>query len=554
MSLGAPVEPLLELRSLSVALPDGGDRPFAIEHVSLDIFPREILCVVGESGSGKSVTGHAIMGLLPKADLRIAEGAIMFRGKNVVTMTDAEQRALRGHHVGMIFQEPMTALNPLMRVGAQIEEVLEIHTGMNKAERRKVSLEMIEAVGLPTPEEIRRSYPFRLSGGQRQRVVIAMALGLKPDLLIADEPTTALDVTTQKQILELLKTIQRERQMAVMFITHDFGVVAEIADRVAVMQGGHVVEIGRAEDVLNRPQHAYTQQLIASLPGHGAGRPPFVPQGEPLLAAEGVRKSFVIGGGLGRASRRITVADDINLTIHPGETVGLVGESGSGKSTLARTVVGLVKPDGGRLLFKGTDLLQLNRRAFKPYRRDVQMVFQDPYASLNPRHRVGHIIAQGPIAFGEDPAKAQARAQEFLELVGLPAAAASRYPHEFSGGQRQRISIARALAVNPALLIADEPVSALDASVQSQVLRLLDDIRKRFNLAMLFITHDLRIAAEICDTVVVMHRGHIVERGPAAQVLSQPHDPYTQGLLDAVPGRAWHLRRGMATSLTAATN
>ncbi|CAH2602958.1 glutathione ABC transporter ATP binding subunit GsiA [Rhodovastum atsumiense] len=536
----AAAVPLLEIRGLTVALPEGGDRAFAVEGVSFDIFPREILCVVGESGSGKSVTGHAIMGLLPKPALRVAAGAILLHGQNVLAMTEAEQRALRGQRIGMIFQEPMTALNPLMRVGAQIEEVLEIHTLLDRAQRRERVLELIAAVGLPDPEAIRRSYPFRLSGGQRQRVMIAMALALEPDLLIADEPTTALDVTTQKQILELIRDIQRTRRMAVMFITHDFGVVAEIADRVAVMQHGHLVELGRAEEVLNRPQHPYTRKLIASLPGHGAPRPPFERQGEALLAADGIRKAY-----RGRGGRELVVADDINLTIHPGETVGLVGESGSGKSTLARTVVGLVRPDGGRMWFKGTDLLGLDRRRFKPFRRDVQMVFQDPYASLNPRHRVGDIIAQGPIAFGEAAEVARARARELLELVGLPAAAAARYPHEFSGGQRQRISIARALAVRPALLIADEPVSALDASVQSQVLRLLDDIRRRFNLAMLFITHDLRIAAEICDTVGVMHRGRIVEYGPAAEVLSRPTDPYTQLLLDAVPGRDWQIPRGL---------
>jgi peptide/nickel transport system ATP-binding protein len=548
MTGGIPVDPLLDIRGLTVALPEGGDRPFAIEQVSFRLFPSEILCVVGESGSGKSVTGHAIMGLLPKPDLRIAAGVIMMRNRDVVTMTPAEQRALRGHRIGMIFQEPMTALNPLMRVGAQIEEVLRIHTGMDRIERRRLVLETIEAVGLPNPEEIRRSYPFRLSGGQRQRVMIAMALVLKPELLIADEPTTALDVTTQKQILELIRTIQRERHMAVMFITHDFGVVAEIADRVAVMQQGRLVEIGRAEEILNRPRHPYTRQLISSLPGHGAERLPVQRLGEPLLVAEGVRKTFLVGGGIWGKARKLIVADDINLVIHPGETVGLVGESGSGKSTLARSVVGLVRPDGGRLLFKGTDLLALDRRAFKPFRRYVQMVFQDPYASLNPRHRVGHIIAQGPIAFGETPAAALARAKELLELVGLPAAVASRYPHEFSGGQRQRISIARALAVGPTLLIADEPVSALDASVQSQVLQLLDDIRKRLNLAMLFITHDLRIAAEICDTVGVMQHGRIVEYGPAAEVLSHPSDPYTKSLLDAVPGRGWRIPREFAPS------
>jgi peptide/nickel transport system ATP-binding protein len=276
-------------------------------------------------------------------------------------------------------------------------------------------------------------------------------------------------------------------------------------------------------------------------------RPPFVREGAPLLVAEHINKSFPLaGGGFWSKARRLVVADDINLTIHPGETVGLVGSSGSGKSTLARSVVGLIKPDGGRLLFKGTDLLSLDRRAFKPHRRDVQMVFQDPYASLNPRHRVGDIIAQGPIAFGEDPAKARAQARELLELVGLPASAAERFPHEFSGGQRQRVSIARALAVKPSLLIADEPVSALDASVQSQVLRLLDDIRARLGLAMLFITHDLRIAAEICDTVGVMQHGRIVEYGPASEVLKNPRDPYTRSLLEALPGRDWHIPRSFA--------
>ena len=552
MSDAPRLEPLLELRGLTVALPDGSDRPFAVEQVSFEIMPNEILCVVGESGSGKSVIGHAIMGLLPKPALRVAAGAIMLREQNVVTMDDTEQREMRGHRVGMIFQEPMTALNPLMRIGAQIEEVLEIHTDMNRTQRRAQVLEMIAAVGLANSEAIRRSYPFRLSGGQRQRVMIAMALALKPDLLIADEPTTALDVMTQKQILELIKSIQRERHMAVMFITHDFGVVAEIADRVAVMRQGRLVEIGAAEAVLNRPQHHYTRQLIASLPGQAAVRPPFVHEGAPLLVAEHINKSFALaGGGFWSKARRLVVADDINLTIHPGETVGLVGSSGSGKSTLARSVVGLIKPDGGRLLFKGTDLLSLDRRAFKPHRRDVQMVFQDPYASLNPRHRVGDIIAQGPIAFGEDPARARAQACELLELVGLPASAAERFPHEFSGGQRQRVSIARALAVKPSLLIADEPVSALDASVQSQVLRLLDDIRERLGLAMLFITHDLRIAAEICDTVGVMQHGRIVEYGPASEVLHNPRDPYTRSLLEALPGRHWHIPRSFADAAMA---
>ena len=530
--------PLLEIRGLTVALPDDSDRPFAVEKIDYDLNPDEILCIVGESGSGKSVTAHAIMGLLPQPDLRVAAGAILFKGKNIVSMSPEEQRHLRGHRIAMIFQEPMTALNPLMRIGAQIEETLKIHSKMDKAARTARVVELLGAVGLPNPDTIRRSYPFRLSGGQRQRVMIAMALALNPDILIADEPTTALDVTTQKQILDLIRQIQREHRMAVLFITHDFGVVAEIADRIAVMSQGKLVELGEAEQVLNRPQHAYTRSLIASLP-HGAldDAPAPLPGGEPVLDARDITKAYPVAGS--RPKRELVVADHTDLVIHPGETVGLVGESGSGKSTLARILIGLIKPDGGQVLFQGADLLKLSRDGFRPYRRHMQMVFQDPYASLNPRHRVGDIIAQGPIAFGESKETAQARTRELLRLVGLDESAAQRYPHEFSGGQRQRISIARALAVEPQLLIADEPVSALDASVQAQVLALLAEIRQRLNLSMLFITHDLRIAARICDRVGVMRLGKIVEIGPAREVLSHPRDPYTRALLDAIPGQSW---------------
>lgn len=532
--------PLLEINGLTIALPEGGDRVFAVEKVDYTLNPNEILCIVGESGSGKSVTAHAIMGLLPKADLRIAAGGILFKGRNIVTMSDEEQRQIRGHHIAMIFQEPMTALNPLMRIGAQIEEVLKIHTDLGKAARTQRVIELLGAVNLPNPEEIRKSYPFRLSGGQRQRVMIAMALALKPDILIADEPTTALDVTTQKQILELIKDIQREQRMAVLFITHDFGVVAEIADRVAVMNKGKVVEIGPAEQVLNHPQHHYTRTLIGSLPHGrvGEGTPPAI-DAPPLLVAKDVHKVYHIAGTRLTPKRDLVVSDHIELTIHQGETVGLVGESGSGKSTLARTIVGLLKPDGGRIDFEGADLLSLDRDAFRPYRRHVQMVFQDPYASLNPRHKVGDIIAQGPVAFGTPKAAALDRARELLALVGLEESAAERFPHEFSGGQRQRISIARALAMEPKLLIADEPVSALDASVQTQVLALLAGIKARLKLSMLFITHDLRIAAQICDTVGVMKLGKLVEIGPAAQVFGAPQDPYTRALLDAIPGQGW---------------
>ena len=530
--------PLLDVRNLTIDLPRGADRPYAVEDLTFTLERGEILCVVGESGSGKSMTAHAVMGLLPKA-VKVSSGGIRHDGTDVLTLPERDQRALRGGRIAMIFQEPMTALNPLMRVGDQIDEVLRYHTTMDRAARRARVVELLASVGLPEPDQLRRSYPFRLSGGQRQRVMIAMALAVEPDVLIADEPTTALDVTTQKQILELIRDIQVKRHMGVMFITHDFGVVAEIAHRVAVMQKGRLVEIGPAAEVLNRPQHPYTRQLIAAVPHLIEHRAEFGHERKPVLTAEKVCKTFHIGGGLFTPGRTVVAGNQLSLTIRQGETVGLVGESGSGKSTLGRSIVGLIKPDSGRIMFEGVDLLSLSRTAFRPYRRHVQMVFQDPYASLNPRHTVGDIITQGPVAFGEDRGRALEKAKDLLKLVGLDASAAERFPHEFSGGQRQRISIARALALEPKLLIADEPVSALDVSVQAQVLDLLEDLRHRLNLSMLFITHDLRIAAQICDTIAVMQKGSIVEIGPARDVFGNPQHAYTRQLLDAIPGKGW---------------
>ncbi|CAO3380925.1 ABC transporter ATP-binding protein [Azospirillum argentinense] len=530
--------PLLDVRNLTIDLPRGADRTHAVEDLTFTLEPGEILCVVGESGSGKSMTAHAVLGLLPKA-VTVSAGEIRHQGTNVFSLPERDQRALRGGRIAMIFQEPMTALNPLMRVGDQIDEVLRYHTTLDRAARRARVVELLASVGLPEPDHLRRSYPFRLSGGQRQRVMIAMALAVEPDILIADEPTTALDVTTQKQILELIQDIQAKRRMGVMFITHDFGVVAEIAHRVAVMQRGRIVELGTAEEVLNHPKHPYTRQLIAAVPHLIEHREDFTRARQPVLTAEKVCKTFHLGGGFLTPGRKVVAGDDLSLTIHQGETVGLVGESGSGKSTLGRSIVGLIKPDSGRILFEGVDLLSLSRPAFRPYRRHVQMVFQDPYASLNPRHTVGDIITQGPVAFGEDRHKALDKAKALLKLVGLDASAAERFPHEFSGGQRQRISIARALALEPKLLIADEPVSALDVSVQAQVLDLLEDLRHRLNLSMLFITHDLRIAAQICDTIAVMQKGRIVEIGPAKEVFGNPQHAYTRTLLDAIPGKGW---------------
>ncbi len=525
---------LLRIEDLTVALPPGADRAHAVEGISLTLDAGEILCVVGESGSGKSITANAVMGLLPKG-LPVTSGGITLLGQELRALAPEALRKLRGDRMAMIFQEPMTALNPLMRVGDQIAEAFQVHGQSGMARARVMAL--LEAVRLPDPAAIARSHPFRLSGGQRQRVMIAMALALEPALLIADEPTTALDVTTQMQILRLIREIQLRRGTGVLFITHDFGVVAEIADRVAVMQHGRIVEQGPAAQVLNAPCHPYTRALIAAVPHGAAARPALAPAPD-ILQVTGLRKTYSRGGFF---SRRVVVpaVAAADFTLARGETLGVVGESGSGKSTLARCIVKLVVPEAGKIMFEGTDLRPLSRAAQKPFRAGVQMIFQDPYASLNPRRLVGEAIAEGPITHGVPRAEAMSRARDLLALVQLDPSAMTRYPHEFSGGQRQRIGIARALAMRPRLLIADEPVSALDVSVQAQVLALLADIRARFGLSMLFITHDLRVAAQICDRVAVMQRGRIVEMGPTAQVFAAPAHDYTRALLASIPGQNW---------------
>jgi ABC-type microcin C transport system duplicated ATPase subunit YejF len=524
---------LLAVTDLTIALPPGGDRAQAISTVSFAVEPGESLCVVGESGSGKSVCAAAIMGLLPPA-LRVESGSIGFDGTDLLRLSPSALRDVRGARIGMIFQEPMTALNPLMRVGDQIAEVLTVH-GVRGGSARVPDL--LAAVNLPDPTRLARAYPHLLSGGQRQRVMIAMALALEPALLIADEPTTALDVTTQMQILRLIKQIQTRRGTGVLFITHDFGVVAEIADRVVVMQDGKVVEAGPAPAILNAPQHPYTQALIAAVPHRSA--PPPQAEATRVLELIGVRKTYWRGGGLLARRARVPAVQDADITLYKGETLGLVGESGSGKSTLARCIVRLIQPEEGVIRFHATDLTLLNRAAWKPFRKRIQMVFQDPFASLNPRRRIGDIIAEGPIAHGTPRAAALTRARDLLALVQLDPSAAERFPHEFSGGQRQRIGIARALAMDPELLIADEPVSGLDVSVQAQVLALLEELRRRLGLTMLFITHDLRVAAQICGRVAVMQHGVIVEQGDTARVFANPSHPYTRSLLDSIPGRNW---------------
>jgi ABC-type glutathione transport system ATPase component len=525
---------LLQVRGLTIALPMGGDRENAVTDISFDVTAGEVLCIVGESGSGKSVSAGAIMGLLPPTLPRRA-GEIRFDGKDLLTLPDSAMRQLRGSKLGMIFQEPMTALNPLMRVGDQIAEVLTVH-GVRGGTR--LVPELLDQVNLPDPARLARSYPHMLSGGQRQRVMIAMAIALEPAILIADEPTTALDVTTQMQILRLIKSIQIKRGTGVLFITHDFGVVAEIADQVAVMQGGFIVETGPAARVLSHPQHPYTKALIDAVP-HGSAAPEPTNRGRRILEAVGVRKTYRRGGGLFRRGTEIEAVIDSDFSLHQGETLGLVGESGSGKSTLARCIVRLVQPEAGAIRFDDTNLLALDRRHWKPFRKRIQMVFQDPFASLNPRRRIGEIIAEGPIAHGTKRADALKRARELLDLVRLDPGAMDRFPHEFSGGQRQRIGIARALAMNPEVLIADEPVSALDVSVQSEVLNLLESLRARLGLTMLFITHDLRVAAQICARVAVMRHGRIVEQGATSSVFANPTHEYTRALLDSIPGRGW---------------
>ncbi|NNF80354.1 MAG: ABC transporter ATP-binding protein, partial [Rhizobiales bacterium] len=429
-----------------------------------------------------------------------------------------------------------TALNPVMKVGDQIGEMLEIHTNMSGAERDARILEVMTDVNLPEPKKLFDTYPHQLSGGQRQRIMIAMALALEPGLLIADEPTTALDVTTQAQILDLMKDIQVRHGMGVLFITHDFGVVAEIADHVVVMQHGLVVEQGPAAKILGKPSHPYTQMLISSVPSLTPPDRPEPEVQETALQVHNLDKTYG-DRGFFKKGREVKAAQGVDLIIQRGETLGVVGESGSGKSTVARCIVRLIDPTGGEILISGQNIAGLGEKALRPYRRDVQIVFQDPYRSLNPRRTVGQSIVEGPMNFGLSDSDALERARELMRVVGLSPDALERFPHQFSGGQRQRICIARALAMEPKVLIADEAVSALDVSVQAQVLELLDDVRKRFELAMLFITHDLRVAAQICDRIMVMQNGIVVEQGLTAQVYANPGHSYTEALLSAAPGR-----------------
>ncbi len=527
----------LTIAGLTITLPRGADRPVAVQDFNLELHPGKVTCLIGESGSGKSLVARSILGLLPER-VAISSGSILFEGADLTRATPAHMRAIRGAGIAMIFQEPMTALNPLQTIGRQITEVLRIHTALGRKARRSQAETLLESVHLPDPKRLMATYPHQISGGQRQRAMIAMALALDPKLLIADEPTTALDVTTQAQILRLIAELQRRRGTAVLFITHDFGVVADIADDVAVLQKGQLVESGSAQTILTAPRHPYTQALIAAVPK--LQPPDAKPQNgdSPLvLQAVGLQKTYATQSFFrGRATLAL---NNVSFELRRGETLGLVGESGSGKSTLARAVTRLLDVDAGEIRISGQDIAHFDRSRLRSHRRRIQMIFQDPYASLDPRQRIGDLIAEGPVIQGVPPAQARAQANDLLMLVGLDPKAAARFPHEFSGGQRQRIGIARALALQPDILVADEPVSALDVSVQAQVLTLLADIKARLHLSMLFVTHDLRVALQVCDRIAVMRQGEIVEIAPARAIFTAPQHPYTRALFAAVPGAMW---------------
>ena len=544
---------LLAIENLAISLPSGADRAFAVEGVTFNVNRNEIVCLVGESGSGKSMTAHAILRLLPDRT-GIAQGTVKFDGQDIAKAEEASMRKLRGGAISMIFQEPLSALNPLARVGQQIAECIVTHTksALSKDAVDARVQELINAVGLPDPKALARSFPFQLSGGQRQRIMIAMAMANNPQLLLADEPTTALDVTTQKQILALVKKLQADRGMGVLLITHDFGVVADVADRVVVMRNGRVVEQGTVDEVLRNPKDDYTKSLIAAVPG---GRSLAATDrkitGAPILDAVGLNKTFITKQGMFLPPRRTDAVQNISLALKARETVAIVGESGSGKSTLGRLIMRLVEPDTGSVNFSGADLLAQRGESLRQMRRKIQIVFQDPFAALDPRQKVGDAIAGGPIAYGTPARQAMADAKKLLVRVGLQESAAERYPHEFSGGQRQRICIARALAPKPLVLVADEAVSALDVSVQAQVLKLLAELREEMNLAMIFITHDLRVAAEIADRIVVMRRGEIVEQGPTQAIFENPSNDYTRALLDAIPGQRMFAGPGMKAAVIA---
>ncbi|MFN3634674.1 MAG: ABC transporter ATP-binding protein [Rhizobium rhizophilum] len=514
---------LLEVRNLSVEFHTAVGVVKAVRDMSYHLDRGETLAILGESGSGKSVSSSAIMNLIDMPPGRISSGEILLDGVDLLTMPLSQRREINGRKIAMIFQDPLSHLNPVYTVGWQIREALTTH-GTDAAKAQAEALRLLGRVGIPDPEHALDKYPHEFSGGQRQRVMIAMALALRPDLLIADEPTTALDVTVQAEVLALLKELQRETGMAVLIITHDLGVVAEIADRVVVMEKGVLVEAGTVRDVYKNPQHPYTKKLIAAAPGKGEMHQP-LKGAEPVLSVRDVRKNYGAFSAL----------KGVSFDLLAGETLAVVGESGSGKSTLARILLRLDEPDSGAALWKGRDLFQLSPAELYKLRRDLQMVFQDPTQSLNPRMTVYQLISEAWVIHPDilPKAKWRERVSELLTQVGLGPEHMGRYPHQFSGGQRQRIAIARALALEPQLIICDEAVSALDVSVQAQVIALLDKLRKEMGIAFIFIAHDLPVVRDFADHVMVMQKGEVVELGTVREIFETPQKPYTQALLAA---------------------
>ncbi len=531
---GEPMtEPLLSVRDLSVAFHQGGNTSLAVDGVSFDIMPGEVVALVGESGSGKSVTANSVLRLLPYPSASHPSGEILFGGHDLLTAPEPVLRRVRGNQITMIFQEPMTSLNPLHTIEKQIGEILDLHQGMTGQAARARILELLNQVGIREPEKRLQAYPHQLSGGQRQRVMIAMALANRPKLLIADEPTTALDVTVQAQILDLLRRLKGEHGMSMLFITHDLGIVRKFADRVCVMTGGKIVESGNVEDVFVNPQHEYTRHLLASEP---RGEPPAADLSKPVvMEGKDIRVWFPIKAGLMRkVVDHVKAVDGVSLSLRAGETLGVVGESGSGKTTLGLALARLISSQG-RIAFIGNDIGEYTFRQMRPLRDRLQVVFQDPFGSLSPRMSVGEIIAEG-LKVHEQALSADARDARVcwaLTEVGLDPETRWRYPHEFSGGQRQRIAIARAMVLKPRFVMLDEPTSALDMTVQAQVVDLLRDLQKKHDLAYLFISHDLKVVKALANHVIVMRTGKVVEEGPAEQIFRAPRQDYTKALMAA---------------------
>ncbi|WEK60090.1 MAG: ABC transporter ATP-binding protein [Candidatus Microbacterium colombiense] len=539
-------EIVLDVHGLTVTLSGDGRRNRVVDGIDLTVHRGEVFALLGESGSGKSMTARAIMGLIDSGDVEAS--TMTLNGTDLLTLNPEEHRRLRGVQVSLVMQDALSALNPVLSIGDQIIDLIRAHRPTTKRDAEKRAVELLALVGIPNPPQRVHDYAHQFSGGQRQRILIAMAIALEPDLIIADEPTTALDVTVQAQILDLLLSLRDRLGMGILLITHDLGVVMEVADQVAVMRSGRIVEAGSADTVLTSPQHPYTRQLLHSLPrdvsaaAEADGSPP-------ILEARGLQRTFRSGSG--RRAHRVTAVAGVDVQLRSGEILAIVGESGSGKSTLARMLVGLDSPDAGALSYRDQDVTKGRLRDRKILRRGVQMVFQDPYMSLNPRMTVQQIIAE-PLAANRSgtPASRRERVSELLELVGLTPEMGSRFPHQFSGGQRQRIGIARALALHPDVLVCDEPVSALDVSIRAQIIDLLCDLRERLGMSIVFIAHDLSLVRHIADRVAVMYLGDMVEIGDTEDVYLRPTHPYTRSLLSAIPPQT-RADRGMLQRRTA---